>query len=157
MKILITLMGPSLWGLFNSIWGTIRSHGYVPDRVYVLRREADVENSEKARKMIQIILKEYGSRAEIIFQNIEWDNVRDVVEKVRRIAASEKGEKNELALDVTPGRKAVVLGSLLAGWREHTFDHVFYLYIESLRNAARPFILIPLSVQHSHDIIKEAG
>jgi hypothetical protein len=58
-------------------------------------------------------------------------------------------------LDITPGRKAVVLGSLFAGWTNHLFDHIFYLYIESLRNANRPYMLIPMSIQVSHDIMKE--
>ena len=34
-------------------------------------------------------------------------------------------------------------------------DHIFYLYIESLQNASRPYLEIPLDLQSSHDLLKE--
>lgn len=160
MKILITLMGPSSWGLFNSLWGMIRSHNFVPDKVYILGREDDRGDFQDVSRMITPLLREYGSNAEIIFETVEGDSADDAYQRVSKILENEKGKKNELALDVTPGRKAAVLGSMLAGWaggdmRTFLFDHVFYLYIESLRNASRPYILIPISIQHSHDVVKE--
>lgn len=160
MKILITLMGPSSWGLFNSLWGMIRSHNFVPGKVYILGREDDRVDFEIVSRMIAPLLREYGSNADIIFEAVEGDSVNDAYQRVAKILENEKGEKNEMALDVTPGRKAAVLGSMLAGWeggdmRVFLFDHVFYLYIESLRNASRPYILIPISIQHSHDVVKE--
>lgn len=158
MKILITLMGPSNWGLFNSLWGMIRFHGFVPDTIYVLGREQDKGDFEIVRKMMIPLLKEYGSKANVSYEAVEGGNVEDVFDKVKKMVDAERKEGSEVALDVTPGRKAAVLGSMLAGWREGKiglFDHIFYLYIESLRNASRPFILIPLSIQHCHDIAKE--
>jgi len=155
MKVLITLMGPSHWGMFNSIWGMIRSHDYVPDRIYILGREKDWEGHEKAKRMIVPLVKEYGGKGEMLFEKIKGDSVSDVVEKVRKIGEKEKQRGNTLALDITPGRKAVVLGSLFAGWTNHLFDRIFYLYIESLRNANRPYMLIPMSIQVSHDIMEE--
>jgi len=159
VKVLITLMGPSNWGLFNSIWGMIRSHNFVPDRVYIMGRERDLGEFENIRKMMKPLLKEYGSRGEIRFGEIQGGMVDDIFEKVLTILDEEDLEGNELALDVTPGRKAAVLGSLFAGWKDgrmSRFDHIFYLYIESLRNASRPFILIPMSVQRCHDIPPES-
>ena len=158
MKVLITLMGPSNWGLFNSIWGMIRLHGFVPDTVYVLGREVDKRDFETVRRMLVPLLKEYGSSAEVSYEVVEGGSLKDVYERVKDLVDSERRRGSELALDVTPGRKAAVLGSMLAGWGEGKFglfDHIFYLYIESLRNASRPFILIPLPIQHYHDIAEE--
>jgi hypothetical protein len=158
MKVLITLMGPSNWGLFNSLWGMIRFHGFVPDTIHILGRELDKRDFETVRKMMIPLLKEYGSKADVSYEVVEGGSVEDVFDKVKKMVGEEKRKGNELALDVTPGRKAAVLGSLLAGWEEGKlglFDHIFYLYIESLRNASRPFILIPISIQHCHDIAKE--
>jgi len=155
MKVLITLMGPSLWGMFNSIWAMIRHHDYIPDRIYILGREKDGGDFEKARDMIVPLITEYGGKGEVIFERILGDSVSDVVKKVRTIGQMERELGNELSLDVTPGRKAVVLGSIFAGWDRRIFEHVFYLYIDSLRNASRPYLLIPLSIQRSHDITKE--
>lgn len=106
--------------------------------------------------MIIPLITEYGGQGEVIFEKVLGDSVSDVVKKVRTIGSREKEHGNEIALDVTPGRKAVVLGSIFAGWDTRIFDHIFYLYIESLRNASRPYLLIPLSLQRSHDIMKEA-
>jgi hypothetical protein len=157
LRILITLMGPSTWGLVNSIWGMIRFHGFVPDRVHVLGRDRDGGDFDNLGKMLEPLLEEYGSRGELNFERISGGSVKDVYDRVDSILR-EREETDEIALDVTPGRKAGVLGSLLAGFEDgeiSRFDHVFYLYIESLRNASRPFILIPRSQQQCHDIIKE--
>jgi hypothetical protein len=158
MKVLITLMGPSNWGLFNSLWGMIRFHKFVPDKIHILGRERDKRDFETVRKMMIPLLREYGSKADVSYEVVEGGNVEDVFEKVKNMVEEERRKGSELALDVTPGRKAAVLGSMLAGWDEGKiglFDHIFYLYIESLRNASRPFILIPIPIQHCHDIAKE--
>jgi|GEM_PF-598563 len=154
LKVLITMMGLSTWGLFNSIWANIRKHHFVPDRVYLLKREDD-NRLECTRGMIMALMEEYSPECEFVTVTIRGDDVYEVRNRVREIAMRERGEGNEVALDVTPGRKGVVLGAIFAGWDKHLFDHLFYLYIESLRNASRPFLLIPLSVQHPHDIISE--
>ena len=41
MKVLITLLGRSGWGLFNSVWAMIRTHDYVPEKIYHNRRLPD--------------------------------------------------------------------------------------------------------------------
>jgi len=157
MRVLITMMGPSIWGTFNSIWAMIRKFEYIADRVYVLTPEGDRSRAETATKMMRVLLEEHGSKPDIQYVEIRGDDVKEVVSKVRKIAEEEKASGNSIALDVTPGRKAVVLGSVFAGWERKLFDHIFYLYLESLLNASRPHILIPMSIQHPHDIIKEAG
>ncbi|MBM4236929.1 MAG: hypothetical protein FJ151_00390 [Euryarchaeota archaeon] len=156
MRILITMMGLSIWGTFNSVWAIIRRHDYVPDIVYMLTTEADRTRSETAGKMLAVLLEEYSSRADIRFVIIKGDDVKEVVEKVREIALRHKGKGDVVALDVTPGRKAVVLGSVFAGWGRDLLDRIFYLYMESLFNANRPHILIPMAIQHPHEIIREA-
>jgi hypothetical protein len=152
MKVLITMMGPSIWGLFNSVWAGIRESNYLPDKVYLLAAESD--DSDMGKSMLRILLQEHGSPGDVKIRTIAGDDMKGVLQTVRDIATEEEG--NSLALNVTPGRKAVVLGAVFAGWAKETFDHIFYLYIDSLRNASRPYILIPVGVQHNHDIIEEA-
>ncbi len=154
MKVLITMMGPSTWGMFNSIWADIKNHSYTPDRVYILTEE-EGDSFQRAKGMIKVLLERYGSEAEVIPVEISNDNIQRVRGEVRKIGLKEKEDGNQVALDLTPGRKGVVLGSVFAGWAEEIFDKVFYLYIRSLRNASRPYVLIPFSVQHPHEIIGE--
>lgn len=154
MRVLITMMGLSTWGLFNSIWANVRKHQFVPERIYLLRREEE-PRFECTKNMIMALMEDYSPHCEFIPIRIKGDDVYEVRDKVREIAAKEKASGNEVALDVTPGRKGVVLGAVLAGWDKDIFDHLFYLYIESLRNANRPYLLIPFPLQHPHDIISE--
>ena len=80
----------------------------------------------------------------------------EIAPKVREIAEKEKELGNVLALDVTAGTKSLVIGSgPPSRWSRDLFDHVFYLHIESPRNADRPYIMIPLSVQHDHELLRE--
>jgi hypothetical protein len=158
VKVLITLMGPSNWGLFNSIWGAIRFHGFTPDRIHIMGSKRDHAEFKNLKKMLVPLLNEYGSAGDVRFEEVSVGRVDDVYKKVSR-TLDEEEQDNEMALDITPGRKAMVLGSLLAGWKDgkmSRFEHVFYLYIESLRNASRPFMLIPMSVQRCHDIPRES-
>ncbi len=101
------------------------------------------------------LLAEYGEHHEIEIVPLKGDMIKEIASKVKEIAEGEKGRGNILALDVTPGTKSLVMGAVVPGMNRNLFDHIFYLYIESLRNAARPYITIPLSVQHDHEFLRE--
>ncbi|HEY3420847.1 MAG TPA: hypothetical protein VGK23_09860 [Methanomassiliicoccales archaeon] len=155
MNVLITLLGRSGWGLFNSVWGMIRIHGYVPEKVYIITDGCQVPLAEQVRTMLVVLLAEYGEHHQIEIVPLQGDMIREIATKVREIAEKEKKQGNTLALDVTPGTKSLVMGAVIPGMSRNLFDHMFYLYIETLRNASRPFIMIPLSVQHDHEFLKE--
>ncbi len=81
----------------------------------------------------------------------------DFVEMGRRIngvVCEEKGKGNTVAIDVTPGRKAMVAGALVPGIQGNA-DHVFYLYLEDIDYGDNLFLRIPLTKQHSHDFMEE--
>jgi hypothetical protein len=155
MNVLITLLGRSGWGLFNSVWAMIRTHDYVPEKVYIITDGCQLPLAEQVRTMLAVLLAEYGAHHEIEIVPIKGDMIKEIASKVQEIAESEKKLGNTLALDVTPGTKSLVMGAVIPGMGRSLFDHIFYLYIESLRNAARPYITIPLSVQHDHEFLRE--
>jgi hypothetical protein len=155
MRVLITMMGRSTWGLFNSIWASIRVWQYLPDRAYILTAACDMQQADHVSKMLHILLTEHGSKGEIIIQTVSAEQIGEIARVVKEITTKEKGDGNLVALDVTPGKKATVLGSVLSGMARNDFDHIFYLYIESLKNADRAFLEIPMGVQHPHDILAE--
>jgi len=154
MKVLITMMGRSTWGLFNAVWADIRERDYLPDRVHVLTAGCDREAAEQAAKMLRILLHEHGSPAKVRLEVIDEESMKQVSTSVRRIVEEERRQGHTVALDVTPGKKEVVLGTLISGPR-HSYDKVFYLHIETLKHADRPYVEIPLEAQHSHDILQE--
>jgi hypothetical protein len=156
MKVLVTLLGRSGWGLFNSVWSMIRTHDYVPGKVYLITDGCQMFVAEQVGTMLATLLTEYGEHHEIEIVPLRGDLIREVAEKVREIAEKEKKQANTLALDVTAGTKSMVMGAVIPGMDRNLFDHIFYLHIESPKNAARPYITIPLSVQHDHDFLREA-
>lgn len=152
-KVLLTMMGRSHWSLFNSIWAMSRILDFVPDRVHILTAGCDKNAADKAGQMVRSLLSELRPGAEVLVQVISEEAASEVAEAVKGIAAMEKERGNQVALDVTPGKKTMVIGAMLGS--NSLVDHVFYLHIESLRNADRPFLEIPLSAQHGHDFLAE--
>jgi CRISPR/Cas system-associated protein Csm6 len=147
------MMGRSHWSLLNSIWAMCRTLDFVPDRVHLLTAGCDKNAAEKAAQMVRSLLSEVNPGSEVRIQVVSEEDASEIAEMVKRIVGEEKGRGNQVALDVTPGKKTMVIGAMLGGGA--LVDHVFYLHIESLKNADRPFIEIPLRVQHSHDFLAE--
>jgi len=153
-KVLLTMMGRSVWGLFNSVWSNIRQFDYLPDKVYVLTAGCEAAQGQMARDMLIVLLKEHGSPADVELVDVPGDNIKQIGQMVNDIVGTEKGKGNIVAVDVTPGTKATVLGTIIGAGKVKV-DHIFYLYIESLQNASRPYLEIPLVLQRSHDLLKE--
>ena len=155
MNVLITMMGRSVWGLFNSSWAALRQRSFVPQRIYILTAGCDRNDAEIAARMLKVLMREHGSDVDVRIETVPEEDVAGVAETVKRITTSERQTGARIALDVTPGKKSMVIGALLSGLARNEFDQIFYLYLEDLRNAARPYIEIPLHLQKSHDILKE--
>jgi hypothetical protein len=149
-------MGRSTWALVNSVWASARTFSFVPDRVYILTAGCDKNQAEVAAKMLRHLLREHGSAAEVRLEVVDAQDARNVAEAVRRLASAEKAAGATLALDVTPGKKVMVVGSILSSLTKNDFEHVFYLYVDSLKNTDRPYLEIPLEMQHCHDILAES-
>jgi hypothetical protein len=155
MKVLVTLLGRSGWSLFNSVWAMVRGHDFVPDRIYILSEGCQMPLAEQVRTMLSVLLDEYEERHEIELVPLRTEMIDEVAAKVRDIADKEKRSGNTMALDVTSGTKSMVMGAVLPALDRNLFAHLFYLHIGSPRNADRPYITIPLSAQHQHDLLRE--
>jgi len=156
-NVLITLYGRSTWGLFNSAWAAIIDHRFLPDRVHVLTAGCDSNQAKTAEAMLRALLESYGRKGDVVEHIVDDEDVKTVADTVTRIATEEHSRGNLVGLDVTPGKKALVLGAVFSGYNRPLFDRVFYLHIASLKNANRPYVEIPLFLQHPHDIVKELG
>ena len=77
----------------------------------------------------------------------------DFVDEGRKISARIKAGRKQgskVAIDITPGRKALVAGALIP-LASISVDHVFYLQITSTDDAAKPYMMIPLASQQLRD------
>lgn len=153
-KVLLTMMGRSVWGLFNSVWSDIRQFDYLPEKVYVLTAGCETAKGQMGRDMLILLLKEHGSQADVELVDVPGNDVKEIGRKVNEIIGAENERGSEVAVDVTAGSKATVLGTVIGAGKVKV-DHIFYLYIGSLQNASRPYLEIPLDLQSSHDLLKE--
>lgn len=154
MNIYITMTGLSDWAIFNSLWAAVRLRNYVPDKVYIFTIQKRMKQAELAKRRFNILLKEYGKKPEIEIVEVAEADFVGSGKRINEVVKREKSKGNTVAIEVTPGRKAMVAGALVSGL-ESKADCVFYLYLENFDYADNLFLRIPLTVQHSHDFMEE--
>jgi hypothetical protein len=155
MKVYITMTGLSDWAIFNSLWAAIRLRDYIPDKVYIFSNNKRRKQAELAKRRFKVLLEEHGRKRpqiEIIYVP-EADFVASG-KRINEIVKQEKSKNNTIAIEVTPGRKAMVAGALVPGIQGNA-DSVFYLYLEDMEYGENMFMRIPLTLQHSHDFMEE--
>ncbi len=153
MKVLITLLGRSVWGLVNSSWAFMRKYGFIPDRVHIIDACTDGGDAEEASRRLQTVLHGFNADAEVYVEKVEAGNIGSVSSTIKRLIGEYRAADHRIAIDVTSGTKDLVLGSLMNDMT--TLEHIFYLRIDSLRNADRPYILIPVERQQIIDVFEE--
>lgn len=148
MKVYITMTGRSDWAVLNSLWAAIKEKKYMPEKVYILAENGDIARAEKVKEGVATLLGKYVQNPRVIIVQTKTGDPIEARTKVTEIIDKEK--ENEIAVDITPGRKAVVTGALVAAAKKN-IKHIFYLYIETLENASKPYVMIPKSIQHFND------
>jgi len=156
LRAYVTLLGRSVWALLNTYYAVLREGRYLPDEVWVITEETYRGKMGAVEEGVGIISGGFH-----LEPNIQADIVADsdFLEAGKRISELIKGlkaEGHEVALDITPGRKALVAGALLSTARID-LDHVFYLLIDTLEGAARPYPMIPLQFQYLRDFMEDTG
>jgi hypothetical protein len=154
MKVYITMTGLSDWAIVNSLWAAIRIRGYIPDKIYIFtigkrRRQADL-----AKKRFSVLLEGYRKKATIEIVEVPEADFVCSGRLISDVVNREKSKGRTIAIDITPGRKAMVAGALVPGIQGKA-DHVFYLYLENFDYSDDIFMRIPMSIQHSHDFMEE--
>jgi hypothetical protein len=151
-KVYITMTGIGKWPVLNSLWAAICCKGYVPDKIYLfvtIGREAEAQSLSD---WIKILMDSYGKKVEPLLRTIEEGNFTSSGKKITAAMEEERAAGNEVAIDITPGRKAIISSALLSAWQKQV-DHVYYLYLEDMRNASNPYPMIPFHLQHFVDLV----
>lgn len=155
MRTYILLCGRHNWALVNSLWASIEDHGFLPERLILLCHARLKEDAEDCCGPAQELLRSYGVEPEVsVYVVPETDFITRVAEKVANIIAEEKGKGNEVALDITPARKALAMPAYTSALK-HGADHVFYLFLRDLRHANRPYPMIPYFLHDWKDFVRE--
>lgn len=151
----ITFLGRSLWAMLNAYHAVLRERGYRPKIVHIFAEELFASNLERAREGIAIVSRRYDFMPEIRCTVLKSADYHNACQEISGCVKGFRDEGRRIALDITPGRKALVVGAIVSSLE--SCDHIFYLAIDSLEGAAKPYLMIPLQRQHLKDFREEIG
>ncbi len=153
-RVYITMTGISRWPVLNSLWAAISVKGFVPDRIYMFSTRGKEIEAEQLCSWITSLMEAYGRSIEPIERTLEEVYFASSGKKITAVMDEEKAKGSEVAIDITPGRKAIISSALISAWQKQV-DHVYYLYLEDLRNSTNPYPMIPFHLQHFVDLKEE--
>ena len=117
---------------------------YVPTEIYVLDNPAVSDITAEAVSLMKTVVAAYGEdEPEVIVDQIADETDFDAIIRFLTEAITVDAEhKDEVAVDVTPGRKFWSIISFRAGF-EYDADHLFYLHVKSNDFFDRVYTTIP--------------
>lgn len=150
-----TTLGRSVWALVNTYYAVLKDINYYPDHIYIFTEQTYQHQLEKASNAIKILCEEFFIEPKLETRTVsDWDFL-EAGKEVFELVKSLKSDGAQVAIDITPGRKALVVASLITGIKIE-IDHVFYLAIKYTDDAAKPFMMIPLQIQQIRDFMVDA-
>lgn len=127
-------------------------HGFVPDDIHILEMAAVAQQVDRGLADASRTIRAYGGAEpdvhftsialEVDFERIH-DHVRAAIEEAKAVG-------DDVAVDITPGRKFMSAIAFATGMR-YEADHVFYLYISSTDYFGRLYPEIPRTATHLYD------
>ena len=147
----ITILGRSTWALLNTYYAVLMEKTYFPDLVYVYAEDIYADELEKAVEGIKILSEEFGFNPEVHAKIVREADFLNAGKEISELIGKLKEEGYSIAIDITPGRKALVAAALIPAVK-HKMDHVFYLAVKSLES--KPYMMIPLSIQQLKDFME---
>lgn len=148
------MTGISRWAVLNSLWAAVCCKGYQPDRIYLFVTRGRQARATQLAEWIRMLTEAYGKRVDPILRDIDEADFASSGRKITAVMEEERARGSEVAIDITAGRKAIVSSALLSAWQRQV-DHVYYLYLEDMRNASNPYPMIPFHLQHFTDLKEE--
>ncbi len=164
MKVWVTTVGKSPFAVLNTIWYLVRKGEYVPERVYLIWNDLVEKEKEIVKELIRVLLESYGVNPEIIADEsvkVDEDDFHNLIKTLAEIRNKELAEGNEIAVDMTPGRKFMSALSMYLGVadelikKKKNVHRVYYLHLRDLRFVDKPLVLIPFSVQKCYEMRRE--
>ncbi len=154
MKAYITILGRSTWALINTYYAVLAEKAYYPELIYIFAEDIYADQIGKAIKGIEILSEEFGFKPEIKQEVVRELDFVEAGLKITSLIKDLKQNGYKVAIDITPGRKALVAGALIP-ISKIGVDHVFYLAIKTLDNVSKPYKMIPLQIQELRDFVED--
>lgn len=155
MKVWITTVGSSPFAVINAMWAACELDNFVPDKVYLVANEKVEKEVAIVHEWIMKILKAYGAAP--VIERIHADEV-DFINFSKILSTritDEKKNGNEVAVDMTPGRKFMSAFSMFNGLAKDGADRVYYLHLGDVTKYKNySFMEIPANEHKLYDMKK---
>lgn len=157
MEIYVTLLGRSVWALLNTYYAAL-DKGREPEKIHVFAEKGYKNNCEKVEKGLEIISEGYGFSPEIKIHVVQDGGFMNAGKKIRETLSKLIKEENEVSIDITPGRKALVAAALLSAFtlsakEKMNVDQVLYLAVNE--TIPKPYYEIPFQIQELRNLIED--
>jgi len=150
VKVWITAIGTSVFAVVNPLWAACILDRFVPSRVHLLKNSRVEHNVPEVRDWMTRILNTNGVEPEFVEHEGDEDNMSAFADLLREVIRSEVG--NEVAIDMTPGRKFMSACAMAAGVKIGV-SKLYYLHLYETAYQNKPFVLIPLSHQRLVNVL----
>ncbi|MHA1839536.1 MAG: TM1812 family CRISPR-associated protein [Candidatus Ranarchaeia archaeon] len=154
-QVYLMIFGRSVWGSLNTFYAVLESTDYRPDSVVVFTEETYQNDLKNLEQGVREIASAYSLFPHIQKEVFPTGDFNRVGKYTRDLVRGLKAEGLEVAVDITSGRKVVVAAVICALARQR-IEHLFYLGLDFLQDVAKPYMMIPLHLQHLHDFIEES-
>lgn len=125
-RIWVTCGTPTVPAVVNTLTAAC-DQGYVPDRLHILSNEGVAEAVDQITLICEGVVKHYGGELDIVREELDYETDFRSIFDYYKSAIGDAGTADEVAVDVTPGRKFMSAISFQAGFQLDA-DHVFYFH-----------------------------
>ena len=150
MKVWISTVGWSPFAVINPLWAAcyFKRENFVPEKVILLNNQNQNESVKKNYGIVEAwltrIINEYRGREPII-ESVEANesNMKEYAQTFQQVI--EKHLKDEIAIDMTPGRKFMSgIAMWYASQPKSNIAKLYYLQLWGRKYQNVPFIKIPM-------------
>lgn len=150
----IALHGRSIWATLNTFYSVLKKSLFQPENIIIITEKDDERIIATLSEGLDTIATGFDCKVTIHSITVPEGDLLKAGEEVYGLVDSLKSNQ-EVAMDITSARKAVVAGALLATLKNQP-KHIFYLEVDNLDDKAKPYTMIPRQQQLLHDFQKEA-
>jgi hypothetical protein len=148
----ITLLGRSSWSLLNTYYAVLNQGKFFPNIIHIFVEDLYKNKLEKVMKGLQLLNESFSITALIDSTIVKNDEILPAKNLLDKYLENLKNDEYSIALDITPGRKALVAAALIAVGKIPA-DHIFYLAVDSIEDI--PLLMKPGTICHLHDYLHE--
>lgn len=149
----LSLVGRYAWAVVNSYYAVLKKERCHPDFVHLVIEKSYNHDIDKLVNSIEIISKEFGLKINVETTTVDDASFAPAGKTLLELYHSYQEKEHSIALDITPGRKALVAAALIASTKTENIAHVFYLAVKDQGLADLPYMLKPTNLQRLQDLL----